>query len=90
MEAVDNQIEVLPSSVSDDRIRMATYRALYSKAGLEHYQLGEVSPIHIVVKNGVVTLIGSVKTEADKSLAGAAAKDVLNVSKVNNNLVVEK
>ncbi len=66
------------------------YRAIYAKKGLEHYQLVAVASIHILVKSGAVTLVGAVRNQADKNLAGAAAKGVLDVSKVDNNLVVEK
>src|SRR5271170_3609469 len=47
VELVDNEIEVLPLSPIDDQIRIATYRAVYSKAPLQRYQMGAVPPIHI-------------------------------------------
>src|SRR5579872_2213919 len=34
---VDNQIEVLPLSPMDDRIRFAEYRAIYSRPQLQQY-----------------------------------------------------
>src|SRR5438876_11853778 len=37
VEKVVNQIEVLPVSTNDERIRMAVYRAIYSQAGLQRY-----------------------------------------------------
>ena len=67
---VVNQIEVLPLSPSDDRIRTAAYRTIYSKPGLDLYAVRAVPPIHIIVKNGNITLTGIVATEADKNLAG--------------------
>jgi hyperosmotically inducible protein len=87
---VENQIEVLPLSPNDDRIRIQTYRAIYTKPGLDRYALRAVPPIHIIVKNGNVTLIGIVATEADKNLAGLMAKGVSGVFKVTNDLRVEK
>jgi hyperosmotically inducible protein len=90
VEAVDNQIEVLPVSPNDDRIRRATYRAIYSKAALQRYQLGAVPPIHIIVKNGNITLEGVVANEGDKNLAGLAAKGVHGAFGVTNDLRVEK
>jgi hyperosmotically inducible protein len=90
VDRVDNQIEVLPVSPSDDRIRLATYRAIYSKAPLQRYQLGAVPPIHIIVKNGNITLEGVVADEGDKNIAGIAAKGVHGAFAVNNNLRVEK
>src|SRR5947209_14382504 len=34
---VDNQIQVLPLSSMDDQIRMAEYRAIFGKPGLDRY-----------------------------------------------------
>jgi hyperosmotically inducible protein len=86
VSAVDNQIEVLPVSGMDDATRMAVYRAIYSKPTLQRYQLGAVPPIHIIVKNGNVTLEGVVANEMDKNVAGIAANGVSGVFKVINNL----
>ena len=86
VSAVDNQIEVMPLSASDDQVRIAVYRAIYSKPSLQRYQLGAVPPIHIIVKNGDVTLEGPVANEMDKSVAGIAANGVGGVHKVTNNL----
>jgi osmotically-inducible protein OsmY len=90
VERVDNEIEVLPLSPNDDRIRQAVYRAVFSKAPLQRYQMGAVPPIHIIVKNGNVTLLGPVSTEGDKNIAGMAANGVPGVFGVTNNLTVEK
>jgi hyperosmotically inducible protein len=87
---VDNQIEVLPLSSMDDRIRLATYRAIYSKPQLQQYSMRAVPPIHIIVKNGNVTLEGVVSNEGDKNVAGIAANGVSGVFKVTNNLRVVK
>src|SRR5262245_45292413 len=87
---VINNIEVLPLSPHDDDIRRATYRAIFSKPGLDRYSLQAVPPIHIIVKNGHITLVGIVATEADKNLAEIAAKGVSNVFSVTNKLRVEK
>ena len=90
VESVDNQIEVLPLSPNDDRIRLAVYRAVYRQASLSRYALQAIPPIHIIVKNGSVSLEGVVATEADKNLAGIRAQGVSGVFSVNNNLRVEK
>jgi hyperosmotically inducible protein len=90
VESVDNQIEVLPLSPNDDRIRLAVYRAVYRQASLSRYALQAIPPIHIIVKNGNVRLEGVVSAEADKNLAGIRAQGVSGVFSVNNNLRVEK
>jgi hyperosmotically inducible protein len=90
VERVDNEIEVLPLSPNDERLRRALFRTIYSQPPLERYALSAVPPIHIIVKNGNVTLEGVVATEADKNVAGIAAKGVGGVFSVKNDLAVEK
>ena len=87
---VVNNIEVLPVSQHDDRIRIATYRAIFARPGLDRYGLRAVPPIHIIVKNGNVTLEGVVANEMDKNMAGMAANGVSGVFSVTNNLKVEE
>lgn len=87
---VVNNVEVLPTSMMDDRIRRATYRAIYGNSVLSPYQLRAVPPIHIIVKNGHVTLEGVVAREMDKTIAGMQANKVSGVFSVTNNLVVEE
>lgn len=89
VKRVRNEIEVLPLSPNDDRIRIAEYRAIYSQPGLDRYALQAVPPIHIVVKNGNVTLVGVVASQADKDLAGIQAKGVPGAFSVTNNLRVQ-
>ena len=87
--AVDNQIEVLPVSPTDNRIRRAVFHAIYSAPGMQKYAIQAVPPIHIIVKNSHVTLIGVVLNEADKTLANLRAKSVPGVFSVTNQLVAE-
>jgi hyperosmotically inducible protein len=90
VEHVANEIEVLPTSPNDDRIRLAVYRAVYGHTALNRYALQAVPPIHIIVKNGNVTLEGVVANEGDKNIAGIQANGVSGVFAVKNNLQVEK
>ena len=88
VSTVVNNIEVLPPSPMDDQLRRALYRAIYGDTGLSRYSIQAVPSIHIIVKNGNVTLEGVVDSEADKNLAGIRANQVPNVFSVKNNLVV--
>jgi len=90
VEKVDNQIEVLPPSPMDDRIRVRLFRAIYQYPALQKYELGVQKPIRIIVKNGHVTLEGVVDNEADKNLAGLRANGVSGTFSVTNNLQVVK
>ncbi len=109
VEKVDNQIEVLPTSPNDDRIRAAVYAAIYSSAPLQKYTSNRTRPmpslaravggitsdpplgfhaIHIIVKNGHVTLTGVVDNEGDAAIAGIRASGVPGVFSVDNQLQV--
>lgn len=86
---VVNQIEVLPLSPNDDRIRRAVYRALFSSnSPLFRYGLGAVPPIHIIVKNGNVTLKGVVDNQGDSNIANIKANGVSGVFSVKNELTI--
>jgi len=90
VEKVVNHIEVLPTSINDDQIRRATYRAIYGNEVLSEYQLRAVPPIHIIVNNGHITLEGVVARQMDKQIAGIQANSVPGAFSVTNNLVVEE
>jgi len=90
VEKVVNNLEVLPTSGNDDQIRRATYRAIYGNSVLSQYQLRAVPPIHIIVKNGHVTLEGAVARQMDKQIAGMQANGVHGAFSVTNNLAVEE
>ncbi|MGA2459026.1 MAG: BON domain-containing protein [Terriglobales bacterium] len=90
VEKVVNNIEVLPTSINDDRIRRAAYRAIYGNSVLSQYQLRAVPPIHIIVKNGNITLEGVVARQMEKQIAGMQANGVQGAFSVTNNLVVEE
>jgi hyperosmotically inducible protein len=89
VDQVVNRIEVLPLSSFDNQIRLATYRAIYRQPGLDRLSFQANPPIHIVVKNGNVTLEGVVPTKGDSIRAYLAANGVSNVFSVTNNLRVE-
>jgi hyperosmotically inducible protein len=90
VEHVTNNIEVLPLSSFDDQIRLATYRTVYGFGPLSRYAWGPVPPIHIIVKNGEVTLEGFVANEADRNMANIRANGVPGVFKVTNELKIDK
>ncbi len=89
VDRVDNQIRVLPLSDTDDRIRLAAYRAIYGDQTLGRYALQAVPPIHIIVNNGRVKLVGVVRTTQEKDLANLRARGVAGAFEVQNDLSVE-
>jgi hyperosmotically inducible protein len=78
---VVNNIEVLPLSPMDDQIRRAEFRTIYGDPSIG-------TPVHIIVKNGHVTLEGVVDSDFDKNLINVRANSVPNVFSVTNNLRV--
>jgi hyperosmotically inducible protein len=90
VERVINNIEVLPLSPFDDRIRQRVYRTVFRTGGLYRYAMGANPSLHIIVKNGHVTLEGVVATEADRHLAYMAARGVTGVFSVTDNLRSEQ
>jgi hyperosmotically inducible protein len=111
VSSVENQIEVLPLSPNDDRIRAAVYASLYRYPPLQRYTSNRGVPragrsiarvaggitndppigyhaIHIIVKNGNVTLTGVVDSDADLAIAEMRANSVPGVFSVDNDLQV--
>jgi len=88
VEQVENQIQILPPSPSDDRIRTAVARSIFDAPGLFPYAMESVPPIHIIVQGGNVTLEGAVNNEGDKNMAEIRAKQVPGVFSVTNHLQV--
>jgi len=86
---VSNQIEVLPLSPNDDRLRIAIYRAIYGSSQLNRYALQAVPSIHIIVKNGQATLEGVAANATDRNVATILTKGVSGVFSVTNNLQLE-
>ena len=90
VSSVTNNIEVLPLSPNDDRIRLSVYRAIYGSSALSRYALQPVPSIHIIVKNGQVTLEGVAANEMDKNIASIRAHSVPGMFSIAQNIVVEK
>jgi len=111
VEKVENDIEVLPNSPNDDRIRAGVYLAIYRDPVLQKYTVNRSRPlggpsiaraaggitadppigyhaIHIIVRNGNVTLTGVVNNETDLAIAGMRANGVPLVFSVDNDLQV--
>jgi hyperosmotically inducible protein len=87
---VVNEIEVLPLSPDDDRLRAALYNAVYKfDSPLFRYATRAVPPVHIIVREGRATLKGVVASRNDSDLAYTAARGVPGLFEVTNELRVE-
>ena len=116
VESVDNQVEVLPNSPNDDRIRASVYNRIFTQSALRKYNANQggirqatgpgpnialaaggvtnappigFHAIHIIVKNGNVTLYGVVNNESDKTIAGMQANSAPGAFSVDNDLIVQ-
>jgi len=91
VERVVNEIQVLPLSPNDDRIRRQVYRTLFNwDSPLFRYATQSVPPIHIIVQNGRVTLKGVVANKGDSNYANIKTNGVSGVFQVSNELRVEE
>jgi hyperosmotically inducible protein len=90
IEQVINDIEVLPVSPNDDRIRLAVARNIYRSDALDRYGFQSQPSIRIIVKQGRVTLEGEVDSQSDKAVAGLKAGEISGVFEVKNNLAIAK
>jgi len=89
--SVTNRLEILPLSRFDDDIRIRVARAIYRDPALSRYAIQAIPPIHIIVKNGQVTLEGVVNNELEKTIAThRASAAALSFGPVVNNLRVEQ
>jgi hyperosmotically inducible protein len=86
---LENNLEVLPLSPYDDSLRIAIARAIYNDPNFTSYAIQPVPPIHIIVKNGNVTLEGVVATQLDRVAAGMAASSASTFFSLTNTLRVE-
>ena len=87
--ALQNNLEVLPLSNFDDRLRLQVARAIYGDPFFLNYANQALPPIHIIVKNGNVTLEGVVANTMDKTKANMDALHAGLSFSVVNNLRVE-
>lgn len=122
IEKIENEIEVLPLSNSDDDVRWGTFRAIYRDPFFQRYlpggglvrgdfyrrgggaffggpferwapagtqqPLGNY-PIHIIVKNGNVLLVGIVANKAESDRATLLANGVPGAFSVKNMLEID-
>ena len=88
VETLQSDIRVLPLSPHDNRIRWATYSAIYGQPNLARYSLNPHPPVRIIVENGHVTLKGVVANEMERTIAYTQANSVPGAFSVTNHLEI--
>jgi osmotically-inducible protein OsmY len=91
VERVINQIEVLPLSPNDDRLRRAVFRELFNfNSPLFRYGQQPIPSIHIIVSRGKLVLKGVVANKGDSDIANIRARGVPGLFEVRNDLRIER
>ena len=83
VQALENRIEALPASQSDDRLRVAIATAIYRDAAFENYSMVD-PPVHVIVNNGHVTLVGFVRSQIERIKAESIARSAYGVLAVDD------
>jgi len=90
VQDVINHIEVLPASLSDERLRNAIAAVIYRDPLFTRYAQQRTPPLHIIVRNASVLLTGVVDSEAERIKAESLARSVTGVLGVQNQLRTER
>ncbi len=86
---VINNIEQLPASPYDDRIRRAALRTLSTSGPSQYFGIRDPD-VRIIVENGRITLEGYVSNSTHSNWLNTLANGITGVFSVQNNLIVGK
>ena len=89
VKEIQNQVEVLPSSTFDDRLRVSLATNIYGNQLFWNDATRLVPPVHIIVANLHVTLSGVVFSEVEKRVAADIVRQTPGVLSFQNNLEIE-
>ena len=86
VKEIQNQVEVLPVSALDDRLRVSLATNIYGNPLFWNDATRLVPPVHIIVDNLRVTLSGVVFSEVEKRVAADTVRQTPGVLSFQNNL----
>ena len=86
---VVNEIETLPVSMMDDALRAEIAVKIYGSPAFSDDAKQRVGPVHIIVRDGQVTLTGVVDSEAERQRAELIARHAYGTWSVDNQLRLE-
>jgi osmotically-inducible protein OsmY len=89
VQEVVDRLEVLPVSSFDGRIRYIAAFRIYNDPLFWNAAIRLDPPIHIIVRNGRLTLTGMVISAVERHKAGQIARDVFGVLSVEDKLCLE-
>ena len=90
VQAVTNEIRTIAESISDNDLRLEIAYGIYGDPMFLNLSMTTMPPIHIVVENGRVTLVGRVHTEIESRRAEAITQTIAGPSRVENRLEVDR
>jgi osmotically-inducible protein OsmY len=65
VQNIENQIEVMTPSRADDELRARLARRIFSHPSFQRFGSMPNPPFHVVVHNGIVTLVGYVQSQIE-------------------------
>jgi osmotically-inducible protein OsmY len=83
-----SEIQVLPASPSDERLREILFERIYGNDLFIGYSQRTHPPIHIIVERGNVMLTGAVRSNVEKRQAESIVRSTFGVLQVTNRLTV--
>ena len=87
VQSIDDHLEVLPASQTDDRLRVVIANAIYRDEAFGNYSMVD-PPVHVIVNNGHVTLTGFVRSQIELIKAESIARSANGVLGVDNKVQV--
>lgn len=89
VEKVINNIDELPPSSFDNRIRRQLVNEFARGGSLYRYLQGPQPSVRLIVENGRISLEGIVANRGDYNLANILTRGIPGVFEVTNNLIIE-
>jgi osmotically-inducible protein OsmY len=88
IKEIDDQIQVLPDSRIDNKIRNTAWEKIEKIPELEKYADGENPKVHIIVDKARVSLFGTVNNKSEAELFAVILSAIPDVLSVQDNLQV--
>ncbi len=89
VKEIQNQIEVLPASTLDNRLRVELAKNIYGNPLFWNYAIQNNPPVRIIVNNLHITLAGVVFSEVERRVAADIVQQTVGVLTFRNNLAIE-
>ena len=86
VQDIQNRIETMAPSRSDDELRSRLARRIFSHRSFERFGSMPNPPFHVVVENGIVTLIGYVQSHIEKIEIQQLVASTPGILRVDNKL----